>query len=82
MREGKGGKSQTLPINPEQRRAFKALLGLGSDPDDPVFRSQRKAPTAVPSHSRAAAFKRFSTGSKNGSCGMSYTPDATPTRSA
>ena len=42
VRAGKGCKSRTLPIDPELRRVFKALLGPGSDPEDPVFTSQRK----------------------------------------
>ncbi len=43
VRAGKGDKSRTLPLdNPELRRAFAALLGPGTDPDDPVFASQRK----------------------------------------
>ena len=73
VREGKGEKSRTLPINPEQRRAFMALLGPGSDPEDPVFTSQARTPTAAPSRSQAAGFKSYSIDSKNGSGGMSYT---------
>ncbi len=43
VREGKGCKSRTLPLsNPEVRRAFKILLADGTDPDDPVFKSQRE----------------------------------------